>query len=61
MLWKVSRAYKVILILRLKIEILVLSLNHYLDRLTTNYLNCTRGLAVSKEIQEAYNTITSRL
>ena len=61
MLWKVSRAYKMTLILRLKIEILVLLLNYYLDRLTTNYLNYTRGLAVSKEIQEAYNIIISCL
>ena len=61
MLQKVSRAYKVTLIPRLKIEILVPLLNYYLDRLTTNYLNYTRGSAVSKEIQEAYNTIMSYL
>ena len=61
MLWKVSRAYKVILILRLEIEMLVPLLNYYLDGLTANYLNYTRGLAVSKEIQETYNIITSRL
>ena len=50
MLWKISRAYKATLIPRLKIEILVLLLNYYLDRLTTNYLNYTRDLAVLKEI-----------
>ena len=43
-------AYKVTLIPRLEIETLVPLLNYYLDRLTTNYLNYTRGLAVSKEI-----------
>jgi len=42
-------------------ETLVPPLNHYLDGLTANYLNRTRGSAVSKEIQEACDTITSRL
>ena len=37
-LCKVSGAYKIISTPRLKIEILVLLLNYYLDRLTTNYL-----------------------
>ena len=49
-LWKVSRAYKATLILRLEIKTLVPLLNYYLDGLTTNYLNYTKGLVVLKKI-----------
>ncbi len=60
-LQKVSRAYRATPIPRLEIETLVPLLNHYLDRLTVNYLSRTKGLAVSREIQEAYATIASCL
>jgi hypothetical protein len=58
---KVSGAYKATPIPRLEIETLVPPLNHYLDRLTANYLSRTRDLAVLREIREACETITSRL